>query len=335
MSITPNVTLQGMTTLDVPVKAAYVAEVSSLDDLKQALLLSQKINKPPIVIGGGSNVVFTKDVDGVLIRILLRGISCTSQGDDRLIEVAAGENWHDLVCHCLAQGWYGLENLISIPGSVGAAPIQNIGAYGIELASVLESVTGWDCEQQAVTTLSAGECHLGYRDSIFKNELRDRFIITSVTLRLSVKAITEVSYPALRAELLNPDCATPDQIAQAVAAIRAAKLPDYRDAPNAGSFFKNPFVSAAKAKELVNKYPNIAHWPTSGGAVKLAAAWLVDQAGWKGRREGGVGIHPRQAIVLVNYGGVNGKEIIRFAGQIQADIMNKYGVQLEIEPRVY
>lgn len=335
MNMLQNVDLRAFNTLGVATKAAYFAEVMSIEELQQALEFCRERNHLPIVLGGGSNVVFTDDIDGVLIRMALRGIDCTLSGNDRLVQVAAGENWHELVCYCLAQGWYGLENLISIPGSVGAAPIQNIGAYGVELSRVLESVTGWDCDQQVLHSLSAAECQLRYRDSVFKNELKDRFIITSVTLRLSSEACPDVTYPALRAELADPDTATPEQVAEKVAAIRAEKLPDYRREPNSGSFFKNPLISAEKANELLLHYPALARWPMPDGQVKLAAAWLVDQAGWKGRREGGVGIHPRQAIVLVNYDGVSGNDIIQFAAQIQADVMANYGVNLEIEPRVY
>ncbi|MBW2941944.1 UDP-N-acetylmuramate dehydrogenase [Zhongshania sp. CAU 1632] len=335
MNIMQNVDLAGFNTLAVPARAAYFVEVTTLDELQEALAFSRQRNKAPVVLGGGSNVVLTGDIDGLVVRLALRGVECSERGDERLVTAAAGENWHELVCYCIAQGYYGLENLIAIPGSVGAAPIQNIGAYGVELSKVLESVTGWDCEQSQLRTLSAEQCQLSYRDSIFKHELKDLFIITSVCLRLSAIAHPEVSYPALRAELSDPEQVSPQQIAEHVAAIRAAKLPDYRREPNAGSFFKNPLISAEKATELLGQYPGLAHWPMSNGQVKLAAAWLVDQSGWKGRREGGVGIHPKQAIVVVNYDACSGRDILGFAARIQADVLRKYGVTLDIEPRVY
>ena len=335
MNILQNIDLRSFNTLAVPANVAYFIEVASLVELQQALEFCREKRRSPVVIGGGSNVVFTGDIDGVVIRIAMRGIECTMQGDDCLVTAAAGENWHELVCYCLAQGWYGLENLIAIPGSVGAAPIQNIGAYGVELSRVLESVTGWDCETSTLRSLSLDQCQLSYRDSIFKHELKDKFIITSVTLRLSSKAKPEVSYPALRSELADPDSVTSEQVAETVAKIRSSKLPDYRREPNAGSFFKNPLIEAEQARALLEQFPTLAHWAMPNAQVKLAAAWLVDQSGWKGRREGGVGVHPKQAIVLVNYEGLSGTAVIEFAAQIQADVMAKYGVNLEIEPRIY
>lgn len=335
MKLLQDVDLRNFNTLGIPARAAYFTDVATVDELKEALAFASAKNQTPVILGGGSNTVFTTDVDVLLIRIAIRGIACSVRGDDRIVEVAAGENWDELVRYCLTQGWYGLENLISIPGSVGAAPIQNIGAYGVELSRVLESVTGWDCQQGVVRSLSAEDCELAYRDSVFKHALRDRFIITSVSLRLSVIPQLELSYPALRAELKDVDLATPKQVAETVAAIRAQKLPDYRSEPNAGSFFKNPIVSAEQAAELLRKHPALAHWPMPDGRVKLAAAWLVDQSAWKGRRSGGVGIHQNQAIVLVNYEGCSGDEILQFAQQIQADVLASYGVNLEIEPRVY
>jgi UDP-N-acetylmuramate dehydrogenase len=330
-----DVDLRSFNTLGIPATAKYFADVTNIEELQNALEFARARGQAPIILGGGSNTVFTGDIDSLLIRIAMRGIACSVDGSDRIVEAAAGENWNELVRYCLAQGWYGLENLISIPGSVGAAPIQNIGAYGVELSNVLESVSGWDCQHGVIRRLSAEDCELGYRDSVFKHALKDRFIITSVSLRLSVIPKPELSYPALRAELTDAERATPEQIAETVAAIRAQKLPDYRRDPNAGSFFKNPLISAEKASDLLRQYPALAHWQMPNGQVKLAAAWLVDQSGWKGRRADGVGIHPNQAIVLVNYDGRSGADILHFAAQIQADVFANYGVNLEIEPRVY
>jgi UDP-N-acetylmuramate dehydrogenase len=335
VNISQDVDISAFNTFAVPAMAAYFAEVTTIQELQDALVFCQLNNQRSIVLGGGSNVVFTGEIDALLIRMALRGIDCRISGTDRIVDVAAGENWHELVRYCLDQGWYGLENLVAIPGSVGAAPIQNIGAYGVELSRVLESVTGWDCQQNVLRTLTVQECQLSYRDSVFKHQLKDRFIITSVSLRLSIEARPEVSYPALRAELVDPDSATPEQVAASVASIRAEKLPDYRVEPNVGSFFKNPLISVEKASELLASFPALAHWSMPDGRVKLAAAWLVEQSGWKGRREGGVGIHPKQAIVLVNYDGLGGHNILAFAAQIQADVLAKYGVSLDIEPRVY
>ncbi|WP_373080419.1 UDP-N-acetylmuramate dehydrogenase [Zhongshania sp.] len=339
MDIQRHVDLRPYNTLGISVCADYFIEVASLDALKEAIEFSSRRRLRRVFIGGGSNLVLRGDIQGLVIHMAMRGISCESSGEERLVTAAAGENWDELVKYSLAQGWYGLENLISIPGQAGAAPIQNIGAYGVELASVLDSVTGWDVSLNGLRTLSATDCQLGYRDSIFKGALRDVFIITSITLRLSATPSPNINYPALREAL--PKSNNPEQklsaelVAETVARVRAEKLPDFRREPNVGSFFKNPIISKTLAHELVAKYPALPHWPMPGGRFKVAAAWLVDQAGWKGKRRGAVGIHPRQAIVLVNYDGAAGADVLAFASAIQADVLARFNVELEIEPRVY
>ena len=338
MDIQRHVDLRPYNTLGISVLADYFIEVSSLDGLSEAIEFSSRRRLRRVFIGGGSNLVLRGDIHGLVIRMAMRGISCESSGDERLVTVAAGENWDELVKYSLAQGWYGLENLISIPGQAGAAPIQNIGAYGVELANVLDSVTGWDINLNGLRTLSADDCQLAYRDSVFKGALRDVFIITAITLRLSAKPAPNLSYPALLESLsaqAPEQVPSPELIAATVAMVRADKLPDYRREPNVGSFFKNPIISKNLAQELVAQYPALPHWPMADGRFKVAAAWLVDQAGWKGKRRGAVGIHPRQAIVLVNYDGADGAEVLAFADAIQADVLARFNVDLEIEPRVY
>ncbi|MEX1667762.1 UDP-N-acetylmuramate dehydrogenase [Zhongshania guokunii] len=335
MDIKRHVDLQPYNTLGVRAKADYFVEVSSLEELCEAIQFSSSRRLRRVFIGGGSNLVLRGDVQGLVIHVALLGISCEALGDERFITVAAGENWDALVKYSLAQGWYGLENLISIPGSAGAAPIQNIGAYGVELANVLVSVTGWDVALNSLRNVSLSDCHLSYRDSVFKGALRDTFIITAITLRLQTSPALELSYPALR-EALPANCSpTPEIVAETVARIRAEKLPDFRLEPNVGSFFKNPIITANQAKALLAEYSELPHWSMPEGRVKLAAAWLVDQAGWKGRRLGAVGIHPRQAIVLVNYEAASGGEVLALASAIQADVSARFGIGLEIEPRIY
>tara|TARA_R110001599_G_scaffold29107_3_gene99915 strand:+ start:19903 stop:20937 length:1035 start_codon:yes stop_codon:yes gene_type:complete len=344
MNIQRDVDLRPYNTLGISASADYFAEVHDLSELNEAIAFSSRRHLRRVFIGGGSNLVLRGDIQGMVIRMAMRGISCEADGDERVVTVAAGENWDELVKYSLAQGWYGLENLISIPGQAGAAPIQNIGAYGVELSSVLDSVTGWDINLNCLRKLSVADCQLGYRDSVFKGALRDVFIITAIDLRLSAKARVNLSYPALReaiqassgeersSALARP---SPELVAETVARVRADKLPDYRCEPNVGSFFKNPIISQTEAQELIALYPLLPHWPLADGRVKLAAAWLVDTAGWKGRRIGAVGIHPRQAIVLVNYDGAEGADVLDFAGAVQADVLAQFNIALEIEPRVY
>lgn len=335
MTLLEDVSLQEFNTLGIPARAAYFAEVVSAADIERILANPALATLPRLVLGGGSNIVLRGDFPGVVLHIALRGIEVEENGTQRLLKVAAGENWDALVRHCLAQGWYGIENLISIPGSAGAAPIQNIGAYGVELADVLVAVSGWDLNAQQWRRLRAEQCQLGYRTSVFKAAMQDRFIITEIELRLSTEARPNVSYAALNEVLSDSESVTPESVAEAVAAVRAARLPDYRTEPNAGSFFKNPIVSAGRASVLKQQFPQLVTWPMADGRVKLAAAWLVEQCGWKGRRQGEVGIHPRQAIVLVNYGRAKGAEVLALAEAIQHSVAETFGVSLEIEPRLY
>lgn len=331
--------LAELNTLGVDARAAHYCEVDSLTALTEALGYAERHGLPTLVLGGGSNIVFSQDYPGLVLHMKQRGVSVLRDDDQLELRVAAGENWDALVRDCLDQGWYGLENLIAIPGSAGAAPVQNIGAYGVELSHCLTWVEGWDCRSAELRRLSLADCQLGYRDSVFKGGLRDQFIITALGLRLHRREQGQASYPALADFLLaqgeSPERVHPRTIAQAVAAIRASKLPDYRNEPNAGSFFKNPMVDAQTATALLQDFPDLAHWPMPDGRVKLAAAWLVDHCAWKGRRRGPVGIHPRQAIVLVNYQHGSGRDVLELAGEIIESVKQRFGVTLEIEPRIY
>lgn len=333
-----DVSLQALNTLAVPATARLFTSVNSVAELAKAIRYSQREGLPLLILGGGSNIVLGGDFDGLVIHLNLRGIDLIAEADDRIrVRVAAGENWDEFVRYSLSRHWFGLENLSAIPGSVGAAPIQNIGAYGVELGSVLESVEGYDIVGGRLRQLSHGECQLGYRDSIFKNALKDRFVITSVVLCLSTVARPECSYPALAAELGDAE-PTPLVIADAVRRVRGRKLPSPAQLPNAGSFFKNPIVDQACYERLQRDYPAIPAWPVADG-VKLAAGWLLEQAGWKGfRGEGplnGLGMYHEQALVLINPGRVSGAQILALAQQVTDSVCEQFGVQLDIEPRVY
>lgn len=335
MTVQRNMALTNLNTLGIAAKASYFAEVTSLDALATLLADTKLTSLPRLVLGGGSNIVLQQDFAGLVIKIALRGVQCEALGESRLLRVAAGENWDALVKSCLQQGWYGLENLISIPGSVGAAPIQNIGAYGVELSDVLVAVSGWDLRENCLRRLSASDCELSYRSSIFKTHLLDQFIVTEVELKLSHSPSPNIRYQALADALPSGVDVTPELVAETVARLRASKLPDFRLEPNAGSFFKNPIIEASNAAELQAEHPQLVSWPMPDGRVKLAAAWLVDQCGWKGQRVDGVGVHPRQAIVLVNYEHCSGGNVLALAAAIQEAVSQRFGVALEIEPRIY
>ena len=271
-----------------------------------------------------------------VIHLQLRGIQVLSEDADfARIEVQAGENWHAFVQWSLAQGLNGLENLSLIPGNVGAAPVQNIGAYGVELKDHLESVLVYDRETAQTQRLSAEQCQFAYRDSLFKRE-SGRRVILSVIFKLPKQATLQLDYGHLHSYLAEQQIAQPtaQDVSRAVCAIRAEKLPDPQQLANAGSFFKNPVVSAAHAQQLQQTYPNIVSFAHDDGQVKLAAGWLIEEAGWKGVRQGDAGVHVKQALVLVNHGAATGQQILELAAQIQADIYQRFAVALEIEPNV-
>ncbi|MCK9512466.1 MAG: UDP-N-acetylmuramate dehydrogenase [Pigmentiphaga sp.] len=286
------------------------------------------------VLGGGSNLVLPASVAGEVWQMALRGITLEDETREHwLVRAAGGEPWHEFVAACVARGWGGLENLALIPGTVGAAPVQNIGAYGLELAERVHSVEAYEIPAKRWRRLAAAECGFGYRDSRFKRAAPGHWMITAVTFALPRRWQPRLDYPDLRRwpgwEEAPPK---PETVFDAVCAIRRAKLPDPARLPNAGSFFKNPIVPAAQAAALRERHPGVPAWPQTDGGVKLAAAWLIEQAGWKGRRLGPVGMHERHALVLVNHGDAVGDDVLRLAGAVQADVRIRFGVTLEIEP---
>ena len=333
-----NAPLQGLNTFGIDVRARYFAEVpdaTSLEELRRHPVFR---DQRKLILGGGSNILFTRDFDGLVLHNRLSGIRVVAESDDHvLLEAASGERWHDLVMHCLDHNWGGLENLSLIPGTTGAAPIQNIGAYGVEIRQVLEAVDGINLENGQHQRLTPAECQFGYRESVFKRSLREKFFISSITLRLTKKNHRlETQYGAIR-ELLSQKkitTPTPRDVSDAVIAIRRSKLPDPAVIGNAGSFFKNPTVTASVAELLRKAYPTIPSYPTENQDVKIPAGWLIEQCGWKGKREGRVGVHPQQALVLVNYGGGKGEEILSLAEQIQASVKHKFSVALTTEVNI-
>ncbi|POZ61493.1 UDP-N-acetylmuramate dehydrogenase [Chromobacterium alticapitis] len=321
--------------------AARAAHFCSLDDLAElpALLSHPLYRQGPVLwLGGGSNLLLTQDYPGLVIKVSLAGIrSLRDEGDEVIVEAAAGENWHGFVRHALEQGWYGLENLSLIPGTVGASPVQNIGAYGVEVKDHLYEVVCAQLDKQGEPLiLSNADCRFGYRDSVFKHEAAGRLLVTAARFRLSRRAHLRTGYGDIARQLADDGIAnpTPRDVSRAVIAIRQSKLPDPAMLGNAGSFFKNPIVSAEQAQALLAGHPNLPHYPAADGRVKLAAGWLIDQCGLKGYRDGDAGVHDKQALVLVNHGHATGAQMHALARKVQDAVRQRFDVGLEPEPLI-
>lgn len=336
MRFNENASLQMRNTFGIAARARFLADVYNESQLVNLLNTVTAKRLKVLVLGGGSNVLLSQDFDGLVICPQLLGVHCISDNQHQvIIEAAAGENWHQFVQYCVAHGWYGLENLSLIAGSVGAAPVQNIGAYGVELKDNFVSLRAIHRQTATVREFSLAECQFGYRDSVFKSYLKDQYIITAVRFRLSKIAKVSLQYGDIRQELTNQgiDTPTPQQVAQAVIAIRQRKLPNPQHIGNAGSFFKNPVISQAQFATLKQQYPHIVAYPQQQ-EVKLAAGWLIEQAGWKGQSLGQAGVYEKQALVLVNRGTATGQEVMALAKAIQQSVYDKFGVRLEIEVNI-
>ncbi len=330
--------LRALNTLALPASAAWLARI---DDVRQLAALRtdpRLAGRPRFILGGGSNIVLAGDFDGLMLQVALTGRDCVAEDADAwYVRAGAGESWHDFVQWTLAQGWPGLENLSLIPGTVGAAPIQNIGAYGLEVAERFHSLRAIDLVDGKERSFATSDCRFGYRDSVFKQEgwHRDgRFLIVDVTFRLPKRWQPVTRYADVANELAARDIAAPTarDIADAVIAIRRRKLPDPAVLPNAGSFFQNPVVDSALAAALHAAHPGLPQYPQPDGRVKLAAGWLIEQAGWKGKNLGPAGMYERQALVLVNRGGATGADVCALAAAVQADVAARFGVTLLPEP---
>ena len=327
--------LDALNTFGIPARAQAYLPVHASDTLLAVQAHPVLSKMPRLVLGGGSNVLLTGDFPGLVLHMRTRGIELAGE-DERAyyVRAAAGENWHGLVQWTLQHGLSGLENLSLIPGSVGAAPIQNIGAYGIELAERFHSLTAFDMTSGETVVLDREACCFGYRDSVFKHALRDRAVIVDVTFALPRHWAPNLRYAELAQELQARGIAQPNavQVSEAVIAIRTRKLPDPTYIGNAGSFFKNPVVPVEQRDALLARYPQLVSHRQPDGSYKLAAGWLIDQCGWKGRSRGRAGVYEKQALVLVNRGGASGSEVVELAQAIQADVLEKFGVRLEPEP---
>ncbi len=336
MNIQENISLKPYNTFGIDVKARFFVEITGLAQLQRVLELKAYPNR--FIISGGSNMLLTKDIDALVMHINLKGISIVEEnGDSVEIKAMAGENWHDLVLWSLDQGYGGLENLSLIPGNVGTAPIQNIGAYGVELKDVFVNCAAMEVKTGELVAFGREACQFGYRDSIFKNEAKDSYIITSVTLRLTKRNhLLQTGYGAIEEELRKNDIVYPTirDISNAVIAIRKSKLPDPKELGNSGSFFKNPIIGKRKFDKFIKSHPEAPFYELEDDQFKVPAGWLIEQCGFKGRRFGDAGVHERQALVLVNYGNATGKEILELAENIQKEVSKQFGISIQPEVNI-
>ena len=335
MSTQKNVSLLPFNSFHLDVHAAEFVSVKTVEELRN--ILDKPDQEPQLILGGGSNLLFTKDVNGLVLKMDIRGIDELKEDPTHVyVRAGAGENWHEFVQYAIKRNWGGLENLSLIPGNVGAAPIQNIGAYGVDLKDVFFELEAYDRWEKKVFAFGVNDCQFGYRDSIFKTAEKDRYIILNVTFILNKIPVLTTHYGAIRDELKKMGVQSPtiQDVSEAIIHIRRSKLPDPAEIGNAGSFFKNPVVNQ-ELSFLSAKYPDMPAYPHEDQSVKLAAGWLIEQCGWKGYRQGDAGVHKDQALVLVNYGKASGKEIFGLSEKIAVSVQKKFGIVLEREVNVF
>lgn len=337
MIISSNISLKPYNTFGIDASAKFFTSIQSIENIKELLQSTEYKNNNHLILGGGSNMLLTQNVDAIVVKNNLKGIEIVKETEDSVfVKCAGGEVWHEFVMWCIDKNFGGLENLSLIPGCTGASPMQNIGAYGVEIKDTfyeLEAIHSITGEQK---TFSKSECEFGYRESVFKHQFKNQFIITSVTFQLSKKPTFHVEYGAIKQELevMNISELSIKAISQAVINIRSSKLPNPKEIGNAGSFFKNPEVQASVYENLKINFPNIVAYPLENGNYKLAAGWLIEQSGLKGYRVGDAGVHKLQALVLVNYGGATGNEIYNLSTHVLQTVKAKFGVDLEREVNI-
>ena len=332
MNTNQHISLLPYNTFGINAKADYFIEYDSIADLQAVLQMDIVKQNRILHIGSGSNLLFLKDFEGVVLHSAIKDITGTREDvDSAYLEVGSGVVWDDLVAYCVLNGLGGIENLSLIPGEVGASAVQNIGAYGVEVQDIILEVNAVEIETATVRTFSNEECHYGYRSSIFKNELKGKYIITSVLFRLDKKPKFKLNYQHLEEEVLKCGEVNLQTIRQTIIAVRESKLPDPKVLGNAGSFFMNPIIAKTLFVSLQEKYPNIPHYVVSETEEKVPAGWLIDQCGWKGKQIGRAGVHNKQALVLVNLGGATGAEIVHLAEQIQSSVKETFGIELRPE----
>jgi len=337
MEILKDYDLTKLNTFGIATKARFFVEIEKEEEIKEIFNSQEFKNNPKLFLGGGSNILFTKDFDGMVVLNRLKRIEILSEDSEKvLIKAMGGEWWNDLVNFVVDKDFWGIENLALIPGTVGATPVQNIGAYGVELKDILEKVEAYNTENGTKRIFSKEECELGYRDSIFKNKLKGQYFISAVILKLNKNKKENTDYRALQdyLEKNNLEIKSSKDVSTAISEIRKSKLPDPKILGNAGSFFKNVYVTKEKLEDLLEKYPNMPFFKentfaqASTGEIKIPSGWLIEQCGWKGKRVGKVGVHDKQSLVLINYGGAKGQEILGLANQIIKDVFEKFGLKL-------
>lgn len=336
MEISKDFSLKAYNTFGIEAKAKEFIAVHSIEELAQ--VLKDNAGKKLFILGGGSNMLLTQDIDALVIHVDLKGKEVVKQEESHVhIKGMAGENWHQFVLYCIYNNYGGLENMSLIPGNVGTTPIQNIGAYGTEIKDTFVSCEAMNIETQEIRTFTKEECEFGYRESIFKNRLKNQYIIVSVTFRLTTQNHKiNTSYGDIAAELTKNNITIPTikDVSNAVTAIRQSKLPDPKELGNSGSFFKNPIISIEEFEKAYLQHPQMPHYTLNDTQVKVPAGWLIEQAGFKGSRFGDAGVHAKQALVLVNYGNATGQEILELSKNIQKTVKEKFGIAIEAEVNV-
>jgi UDP-N-acetylmuramate dehydrogenase len=328
-----NFSLSAYNTFGLDAKARYFESLNGVDQLNDLNSLPS-FKSRRLILGGGSNILLTKDFDGIVLFNNLQGMNIVKEDESTIfLKVGAGEVWHELVLYAIANGFGGIENLSLIPGRVGASPMQNIGAYGVELKDVFYELEAWNIDKEQLETFNSDQCQFGYRESVFKNNYKDQYLILNVTFQLSKHPKINVSYGAIIDTLEEMSISNPSikEVSDAVIAIRSSKLPNPAEIGNAGSFFKNPVIGNTQVAQLKQTYPNMPSYQVDEDSTKVPAGWLIEQAGWKGKSFGKYGVHKNQALVLVNYGGAKGNDIKDLAYDIQKDIAAKFGIVIEPE----
>ncbi len=332
MRLEENKDLSSLNTMAVPATARFFVEAESVSELQEAISWGSDQSLPVYVIGGGSNVILESKIDALVIKPSIQGITRVEEGDNYLVTAGAGENWHNFVEYCVSHGYHGIENLALIPGNVGAAPIQNIGAYGVELKDVFVRLEALEISTNTILNFSFSECQFQYRESVFKRQYKNQFIILAVTLRLTRVIKPALDYPALR-KALREENVSAREIVDAVIGIRQSKLPDPKILPNSGSFFKNPIVSVDKYHQLKTLFEDLVCFDFDENNKKLAAAWLIEKAKWKGKEKYGVKVHADHALVITNPNRCGAGDILKMVSDIQQDVRDQFGIDLEMEPQ--
>lgn len=337
MNIIENYPLLKLNTFGVDVKAKYFTSINTINELIELTKTNVFKNLALLILGGGSNILLTKDFDGLVILNNIKGKEIIDQNQQSIfLKIGAGENWHELVMYCVDNGWGGIENLSLIPGNTGTAPMQNIGAYGVEIKETFIELEALEISSGKIVKFNNSDCEFGYRESVFKNKMKNQYIILNITLELKKNPVLNINYGDVKAILESQNIKNPGikEVSNAIISIRQSKLPDPKKIGNSGSFFKNPIVSLNQLELIKKKYPNVVNYEINENEFKIAAGWLIERAGWKGKKFNNYGIHEKQALVLVNYGLANGMEIFQLSEKIILDIKDKFGITLEREVNI-